>query len=88
METATKQDLIDLKTRLKHESDTRAADLENRLVEQMRNVETSLLTEFRKWALPVSARLRSTETTDAGLVERVGLLEERMNQLDRGRQAH
>ena len=36
---------------------------EERMTEQMRNIETTLLTEFQKWASPVEMRLKTHTAT-------------------------
>ncbi|MEQ1884038.1 MAG: hypothetical protein ABL967_03195 [Bryobacteraceae bacterium] len=64
-QTATKQDLL---------------DLEDRLVERMRDMQTEVLRAFHDWARPVEIKLRTLPMID----ERLGLLEERISRLERG----
>ena len=59
----------------------------NWITEQLRNVETSLLTEFHKWASPSEARqrthtaaLRAIDLEMEALSERVGKLERKKPQ--------
>lgn len=61
---ATKQDL--------HE-------MEDRLVEKMRDMQTEVLRAFHDWARPVEIKLRTIPMID----ERLGLLEERISRLER-----
>ncbi len=56
--------------------------MEERLLLRIEQTETRLLTEFRKWAVPVTARVRTAEVTLVGNNERVGLLEERVDILE------
>ena len=67
MEPVTKADL-----------DTLRADL----MEHMRGIETTLLKEFRKWAVPMNTRTRVFELTSQGLTERLSLVEERLDALE------
>lgn len=57
----------------KHDLD----QLEVRLVEQMRDMQTEVLRAFHNWARPTEIKLRSHE-------ERLTLLEERISQIERG----
>ena len=66
---ATKQDLL---------------QLEERLTEKMRDMQTEMLRSFHNWARPSEIKLRSQGATIAGLEERISLLEERLNDADRG----
>jgi hypothetical protein len=58
------------------------AATELRLLERMEKVETTLLSEFRKWARSFESRTRVTELTVAGLHERMGLIEDRVSELE------
>jgi hypothetical protein len=60
---ATKQDLL---------------ELEERLVERMRDMQTEVLRAFHNWARPAEVKFRSHE-------ERLTLLEERISDIERGR---
>lgn len=77
-EPATKAELQALEMRLIERLD--AQDLKQ--LERMEKIETTLLNEFRKWAVPFGARMRVFEAIGTGLTERVTLLEERMNGLE------
>jgi len=52
------------------------------LLERTEKVETTLLTEFRKWARTFESRTRFNELTVAGLHERMGLIEDRVSELE------
>lgn len=59
--------------------------VENRLLERIERTETTLLKEFRKWAVPIDASLRVNKAYSIGFDERLTSLEDRMNNLeDRG----
>lgn len=75
-EPATKQDLLDLENRL----DSRAHEMEDRLVEKMRNMQTAVLRAFHDWSRPVELKLRALPNIE----ERLGLLEERISRIERG----
>ena len=53
--------------------------LQTSVLERIEKFETTLVAEFRKWAVPTAARLTSLET----LNERVLLIEERLDQLEK-----
>jgi hypothetical protein len=65
---ATKQDLV---------------ELEGRLVEQMRDMQTEVLRAFHGWARPVETRLKVLPLID----ERLGLLEDRVSEIERQKRA-
>jgi hypothetical protein len=69
---ATKQDLIDLETRMV-----------DRLTETMRDLETKLLTAFHRWAPGMEIRVRSHGQSINTLDERLTLVEERIAKLER-----
>lgn len=54
--------------------------LEERLIEQMRDMQTEVLRAFHDWARPVEIKLRAIPPLD----ERLGLIEERVSRLERG----
>lgn len=56
-------------------------DLEERLTERMRDMQTEVLRAFHNWAGPTDIKLRSHE-------ERITLLEDRLMQLERGGKIH
>jgi hypothetical protein len=69
----TKQDLLEA-----------VAGLDQSLTEKMRDMQTEMLRAFHNWARPSEIKLRSQGSTIAGLEERISLLEERLNDADRG----
>jgi len=77
---ATKQDLNELRDQLREEM----RELSDRLVEQMRDMQTEVLRAFHDWASPVEIKLRAIPQLD----ERLGLLEERVGRLERGKIQH
>jgi len=52
------------------------------LLERIEKAETNLLTEFRKWARSFESRTRVTEFTVSALHERMGLIEDRVSELE------
>ncbi len=74
MEPVTKADLDALRNDLTEQM--------NDLTEKMRGIETTLLKEFRKWAVPMNTRTRVFELTSQGLTERLSLVEERLDALE------
>jgi ABC-type phosphate transport system auxiliary subunit len=88
---ATKQDLVTLRQELKQDTAALRQEItglrqelkqdmvhmEDRVVEQMRDMQTELLRAFHNWASPADVRLRSHE-------ERLTLLEERVFAIERG----
>jgi hypothetical protein len=52
------------------------------LMEEMRQIETNLLTEFHRYGKGQQLRLHSLETRDAGLTERLAVIEERLLHLE------
>ena len=66
---ATKQDIVDLRAE--------NIDLHDKLVEQMRDMQTEVLRAFHNWSRPADIKLRSRE-------ERIALLEERLSEMERG----
>jgi hypothetical protein len=69
-EPATKQDLADA-----------VQKLTDKLTEAIRDSQTEVLRAFYEWARPVDARLRHSDE----LVQRMGWLEERVANLERGK---
>jgi hypothetical protein len=65
--SATKADLVDLETRL---------------LERIEKTETTLLREFRKWAISFESRFRANESLVVGFSERVTSLEERVSDIE------
>ena len=54
--------------------------LEERVIEKMRDMQTEVLRAFHDWARPVEIKLRAIPPLD----ERLGLIEERVSRLERG----
>jgi hypothetical protein len=69
-EPATKQDIADA-----------VQQLTDKLTEAIRDSQTEVLRAFYEWARPVDARLRHSDE----LVQRMGWLEERVANLERGK---
>jgi hypothetical protein len=65
--------------------DKKFAESEERQNRHTEMVETRLLTEFWKWARTADARYRQAHGTVNGLDERVGLVEDRVTAIERGR---
>ena len=57
-------------------------ELKDYIDERSRDMETTLLTEFRKWALRIEATIKPQPARLAGLEDRMGLVEERLDQLE------
>lgn len=58
------------------------AALETRLLERVEKTETTLLKEFRKWAISFESRFRANEILVGGFNERTISLEERVSTLE------
>ncbi len=56
--------------------------LEERLLERIERTETTLLREFRKWAVSFESRFRANEILVGGFNERLIALEERVGNLE------
>ena len=56
--------------------------METRMLERIERTETTLLKEFRKWAVPIDANLRVNKAYSVGFDARLSSLEERMIHLD------
>jgi hypothetical protein len=54
--------------------------------ERTRDMETTLLTEFRKWALRIEATMKPTPPRIYSLEERVALVEQRLDDIERPKQ--
>ena len=74
---ATKQDLNELRDQIREEM----RQLGDHLVEKMRDMQTEVLRAFHDWAQPVEIKLRAIPPLD----QRLGLIEERLSRLERGR---
>ena len=55
------------------------------LIERIEKSETTLLKEFRKWAVRIESPLKATQVLVGGFNERLSVLEERIEELERGR---
>lgn len=56
--------------------------METRMLERIERTETTLLKEFRKWAVPIDANLRVNKAYSVGFDARLSSLEERMIHLE------
>jgi hypothetical protein len=72
---ATKRDLNELRLELHGNMDR----LRDELVDKMRDMQTEVLRAFHGWAAPIEIRLRSLPNIE----ERLGLLEERVSNIER-----
>jgi hypothetical protein len=53
------------------------------MLERIESVETTLLKEFRKWAIPIQADVRVNKAYKVGFDERLSVLEERVADLEK-----
>jgi len=74
---ATKGDLNGLRNEFHGDMDR----LRNELIESMRDMQTEVLRAFHSWTRPMEIRLRSIDSVQ----ERLGLLEERISIIERGK---
>jgi hypothetical protein len=79
---ATKGDLESLSDSLRSEFKSDMESLENRLLERIEKTETTLLREFRRWAISFESRFRANEILVGGFNERMIGLEERVTGLE------
>jgi hypothetical protein len=86
-EPATKADvkatLDAAELRLHERIDAAVEAAELRLLERIEAFETRLVTEFRKWAVPVMSSIKVHQTYAVGFDARLSLVEERLNELER-----
>ena len=84
-EPATKQDLADavqqVTEKASHEIAEAVRQVTATLTERIRDSQTELLRGFYEWARPVDVRLRHADE----LVQRMGWLENRVSELERGK---
>jgi hypothetical protein len=80
-EPATKQDLADAVQQVTEKLSRDLAETTEKLTEAIRDSQTEVLRAFYDWARPVDARLRHADE----LVQRMGWLEERVSNLERGK---
>lgn len=52
------------------------------IVERIEKTETTLLKEFRKWAVRIESSMKIEATKVSTLMERVAVIEERLDDLD------
>ena len=64
------------------EFDSGLRDLENRLVDSMRQIETNLLTEFHRYAKGQNARVHNVEVGESDLKLRLSVVETRLLALE------
>ena len=74
-EPATKSDIKEVRAELQ--------DVRTELLERIEKVETTLLREFRKWAVSFESRFRANEVLVGGFNERLISLEERVGDIER-----
>jgi hypothetical protein len=72
-------------TKLNDRLDERLHAMELKFDERLEGMETKLLTAFHDWARTYEVRARGTSTAVRELDERLGLVEERIAKLERGR---
>ena len=81
---ASKQDLVQLRQETKQDMtgmENRLVDMENRLVEAIRDSQTEVLRAFYNWARPIEIRLNRTDE----IATRLSWIEERIAALERGK---
>jgi len=90
MDAELKQALVDLESRINGRLDAQETRLNDRietvradLVEHIEVSETSLLRAFHTWAQTYEVRARGTSAAVREFDERLGMIEERLNQLER-----
>ena len=74
-ELATKAEVKEVRAELQ--------DARTELLERIEKVETTLLREFRKWAVSFESRFRANEVLIGGFNERLIALEERVSDIER-----
>jgi hypothetical protein len=96
MDAELKQALADLEARISQHVDERLEafsqhvgerleTFSHRFEERLENTETKLLTAFHDWARTYEVRARGTSTVVREFDERLGIIEERLAKLERGR---
>jgi D-ribose pyranose/furanose isomerase RbsD len=78
----TKADLVAALKHFRKETKADMVALKDELTETMRQIETNLLTEFHRYGKGQQIRLHSLETRDAGIIERLAIIEERLLHLE------
>jgi len=74
--------MADEKPVTRTEFQTGLRDLENRLVDSMRQIETNLLTEFHRYAKGQNARVHDVEVSEYDMKLRLSTLEDRVLALE------
>jgi hypothetical protein len=64
--------------------DKQRDEIVEHLLERIEKTETTLLKEFRKWAVSFESRFKANETLVGGFSERLVSLEERVSDLESG----
>lgn len=80
-EPATKQDFADAVEQVTEKFTRELAETREKLTGAIRDSQTKVLRAFYDWSRPVDARLRHADE----LVQRMGWLEERVANLERGK---
>ncbi len=83
MKTELRTEMSEMRTDLRAEMVATKEELKIEIAERNEKMETTLLTEFRKYAVASEARLRVAEITGFGLMERMAAVEERVRELER-----
>jgi hypothetical protein len=78
-EYVTKSDLTEAEARLDQRIDSTRLEL----LERLEKVETTLLTEFHKYAQSSERRISLTEQTNHSLADRLGAVETRVRELEK-----
>ena len=68
----------------KQEMNDSLAALKAELLERIEKSETTLLKEFRKWAVRIETPLRANQVLVSGFNERLSAIEDRMDEIERG----
>jgi hypothetical protein len=63
-------------------SDSKIDAVAERLLLRIEKIETALLNEFRKWAIPASGRMKTYEATLDEYRVRLGFIEDRLDALE------
>jgi hypothetical protein len=74
--------LAELRIETKADRASAITDLRNEMTDTMRQIETNLLTEFHRYGKGQQIRLHSLESRDAGVIERLAVIEERLLHLE------
>jgi hypothetical protein len=83
MDAELKQALADMESRIYQHVGDLEARIYQHVDERLENTETKLLTAFHTWAQTYEVRARGTSTAVREFDERLGMIEERLNRLER-----